>query len=141
MSDDPGKKKIIVDEDWKSRVDAEREELEQQQRGQSTEPQASEDRRMPPASFEMLLTTLATEAMICLGQIPHPVTGKQEVAKDQARYFIDTLAMLQEKTSGNLTADEEKAISGLLHQLRSVFVSGESPIVTPGDTPPAPPPS
>ena len=35
---------------------------------------------MPPASFEMLLTTLATEALMALGQVPHPITGKVEVS-------------------------------------------------------------
>ena len=95
---------------------------------------------MPPASFEMLLTTLATEAMISLGLVPHPISGKQEVAQDQAKYIIDTLAMLQQKTAGNLAADEEKALEGLLSQLRMAFVSGASPIASPSDGPPPSPP-
>ena len=126
MTDETGKKKIIIDEDWKSQVEAEREE---QQPGQQPDSgsAAKDGRTMPPASFEMLLTTFATEAMISLGLIPHPLSGKQEVARDQAKYFIDTLEMLKQKTAGNLTPDEDKALEGLVHQLRMAYVSGESP--------------
>jgi len=134
MTEEAGKKKIIIDEDWKSRVDAEREEEKKQQ----PTPGPAETATMPPASFEMLLTTLATEAMMSLGLVPHPVSGKQEMARDQAKYFIDTLAMLQEKTAGNLTPDEDKALDGLLAQLRMAYVAGASPVATPtgGPTPP-----
>ena len=139
MTDETGKKKIIIDEDWKSQVEAEREELQQGDQGQQPDSGSAPDdgRTMPPASFEMLLTTFATEAMISLGLIPHPLSGKQEVARDQAKYFIDTLDMLKQKTAGNLTPDEDKALEGLVHQLRMAYVSdeiaasGESPIISP----------
>lgn len=130
MSDD---KKIIVDEDWKSRVTAEKEAAT---RGQATsaaevssgEPAASggssaELPPMPAASFEMLVTTLATEAMIGLGQFPHPMTGKMHLDAAQARYAIDMLEMLSEKTKGNLTPGEERGMRDLLHQLRMAFVT------------------
>jgi hypothetical protein len=147
MTDETGKKKIIIDEDWKSQIEAEREEQQpgqQQQQGQQPDSgsAANDGRTMPPASFEMLLTTFATEAMISLGLIPHPLSGKQEVARDQAKYFIDTLEMLKQKTAGNLTPDEDKALEGLVHQLRMAFVSGElpgsdeSPIISPTGGPP-----
>ncbi len=77
---------------------------------------------MPPASFEMLLTTLAAEAMVCLGQVANPITGKAEVNLDQAKYFIDTLQVLEEKTKGNLTSEENGALTMLLSQLQMAFV-------------------
>jgi hypothetical protein len=129
MSDE---KKIIIDEDWKSRVEAEKEELERKRHDAKsstgdgpTAPSAADEggEAMPPASFEMLLTTLATEALVSLGQIPHPTTGKPEPHLDQARFLIDTLDILQQKTTGNLTRPEELALENLLHQLRMTFVA------------------
>jgi Domain of unknown function (DUF1844) len=77
---------------------------------------------MPPASFEMLLTTLATEALMALGQVPHPVTGKVEVRRNQAKFLIDTVDVLRQKTAGNLSNTEQQVIDSLLHQMRLVFV-------------------
>jgi hypothetical protein len=133
MTDD---KKIIIDEDWKSQVQAEKEAAGKQppatdpasktvaQAGESTEP---DDIPMPPASFEMLLSTLVTEAMLALGQIPHPATGQPVFHPQQAKYIIDTLDMLREKTQGNLTPDEAQLLETLLHQLRMAFVQLTAP--------------
>ena len=71
----------------------------------------------------MLLTSLATEAMMGMGQIPRFGSDKTEVNLDQARYAIDMLEVLKEKTQGNLSAEEEKALTDLLHQLRMAFVA------------------
>jgi hypothetical protein len=124
MSDE---KKIIIDEDWKSRVAAEKEALAREQSAASEDAQEAAPEPaappLPPASFEMLVTTLATEAMIGLGQIPHPMTGKVHAEKVQARYAIDMLEMLAEKTKGNLTLGEEHGLRDLLHQLRMAFVA------------------
>jgi hypothetical protein len=123
----PEDKKIIIDEDWKSRVEAEREEQRAREAGQADGGgQAARDAGrvpMPPASFEMLLTTLATEALVALGQIPHPATGKADLSLDHAKYLIDTLDVLQQKTKGNLTAAEAQALDDLLHQLRMTYVA------------------
>ncbi len=77
---------------------------------------------LPPATFAFLLTTLATQAMIALGQVPNPLTGKVETRAVQAKHYIDTLAMLAEKTQGNRTAEESQLLDDLLHQLRMAFV-------------------
>ncbi len=114
-------KKIIIDEDWKSQVEAEKEAAAKQEQ---TGPQAANQAQaLPPASFEMLLTSLATEAMISLGQLPNFGSQKVEINAPQARYAIDMLQVLEEKTKGNLTSGESQALSDLLHQLRMVFVS------------------
>ena len=127
MSEQTPKKKIIVDEDWKSQVDAERAELEEQRVSKSTtDASQAESPQMPPASFEMLLTTLATEAMVALGQIPHPMNEKRTVNIEQAKYFVDTLAMIQEKTKGNLSTEEQTVLDGLLHQLQMAFINAKN---------------
>lgn len=119
MSDE---RKIIIDEDWKSQVEAEKEAAKREAKPQTAGPAAADDVPYPPASFEMLLTTLATEGLIALGQVPHPATGKPQVARNHAQYIIDTIDVLREKTKGNLTPPEEQAIEALLHQLRMAFI-------------------
>jgi hypothetical protein len=120
-------KKIIIDEDWKSRVEAEKAEAEKAKSAPAAtatneDVAAAADPPMPPASFEMLLTTLATEALVALGQVPHPVSGKTQVQRNQAKFFIDTVDILRQKTAGNLTTSEQQVIESLLHQMRLVFV-------------------
>ena len=117
------KRKIIIDEDWKSQVEKERENLKQ------TPPSASEDTSepepeasMPPASFQFLITSLASQALMCLGQIPDPFENKTVVRVDVARHYIDLLEVLEEKTRGNLTEEENGELQGILHQLRMLYV-------------------
>lgn len=133
-------KKIIIDEDWKSQVEAEKEEAKRSAATPQTpageSPGHVGDMPMPPASFEMLVTTLATEALVALGQIKHPVTNELLVHRHQAQYLIDTLDMLKQKTSGNLTDDEREMIDAILYQLRMVFVQ----VSATGGTPESPPP-
>ena len=59
---------------------------------------------------------------MALGQVPHPVTGKVEVRRNQAKFLIDTVDVLRQKTAGNLTNSEQQVIDSLLHQMRLVFV-------------------
>jgi hypothetical protein len=123
MSDE---KKIIIDEDWKSQVQAEKEaaaKVESSAPEAAAEPAVdASDPPMPQASFELLLTMLATEALMAMGQMPHPATGQAHVHRNQAKYLIDTIEVLQEKTKGNLKPGEEQLIESILHQLRLVFV-------------------
>lgn len=116
------KSKLFIDEDWKSQAQAEKEALERQVH--QAEPQAKPEAAapMPPATLAVLLTTLATQALVSLGQIPHPVSGKPEVHLDEAKHFIDTLEMLDEKTKGNRTEEESRLLDNLLHELRMGFV-------------------
>src|SRR5262249_7032029 len=124
-------KKLIIDEDWKSQVAAEKSAAEKpsptgagaQASDTAGKPGDGEDYPMPPASLEMLVSTLVTEAMIALGQIPHPATGKAEFRPNQAKYLIDTISVISDKTKGNVSAEEEQAFLNLLHQLRMAFVA------------------
>ena len=143
MADD---KKIIIDEDWKSRVEAEKEEANKTQ-PKSTPQAASSDAPelgdmgdvpMPPASLELLLTMLATEALVALGQVPHPLTQRVHIHRNQAQYLIDMIDVLRQKTKGNLTPDEQQLIEAILHQLRMAFIeTGQKPPAAAGATPPA----
>ena len=64
----------------------------------------------------------AQNAALFLGQIPNPKSGEPEVNLDLARMFIDQLAMIQEKTRGNLTNEETKVLSNALSNLQMAYV-------------------
>ena len=115
--DDP---KIIIDDDWKSQVEAEKEKLRKEMEQQE---KSGGKQQLPAASLATLLSTLATQVMASLGQFPDPVDGKMHVNKPIAKHLIDTIAMLEEKTKGNLSEDEAKMLDDLLHQMRILFVS------------------
>jgi uncharacterized protein DUF1844 len=74
----------------------------------------------------------AQNAALFLGQIPNPRTGEAEVNLDLARMFIDQLAMIQEKTRGNLTSEEAKVLSNALSNLQMAFVEASGGARPPG---------
>lgn len=124
MSGDPRdeSKKIIIDEDWKSQVERERQELDAEPQADAP---ADETSGIPPASFLLLATTLATQAMAGLGQIPDPIEQKPIVNLELAQHYINMLAVLEEKTKGNLTDEEQEMLTNVLYQLRSVYIAIE----------------
>src|SRR2546423_7519277 len=78
--------------------------------------------QLPPPSFSLLIATFASQAMVAFGKVPDPIEGKTEVRLELARHAIDMLDILEQKTKGNLTADEAAMLEGILHQLRLEFV-------------------
>lgn len=86
----------------------------------------TEQAKLPPPSFSLLVTTLAGQAMLSMGALPDPVTGTREKRLDVARHFIETLAILETKTAGNLSAEETALLGGALHQLRLSFVEAQN---------------
>ena len=64
----------------------------------------------------------AQNAAFMLGQIPHPQSGKSEVNLEVAQLLIDQLAMIQEKTKGNLNSDESRILAGAISNLQMAFV-------------------
>ncbi len=80
---------------------------------------------MMPVTFSSLVLSMATSALIHLGQEANPATGKQTVELRMAGQVIDLLSLLQEKTKGNLTGEEEGVLSQTLFALRMKFVEVE----------------
>ena len=76
-----------------------------------------------PASFANFMMSIASNAASSLGMMEHPVTGKREVDLELGKHWIDILGMLQQKTRGNLLAQEQQILEGLLADLRMQFVS------------------
>ncbi len=114
-------KKIIIDEDWKSQVERER-EAEKNEPAATDSGQPPPDVALPPASLTYLATTLYYQAMTALGAMPNPATGKPEQSLPLAKHFIDTLEVLQQKTEGNRTPEESDDLESMLHQLRMGYV-------------------
>jgi len=116
--------KIIVDEDWKAQVQAEKEQHERERQPKKAETAYGRGAApLPPASLTLLATTLGMQAMVALGLVPDPSGGKAEVRLEQARHFIDMLAILQAKTAGNRTPEETTVMEDLLHELRMGYVA------------------
>jgi len=87
----------------------------------NSRPTQTED--TPPMDFASFTVGLATQAMMLLGEIPEPQTGKiLPTNLAGARQTIDIISLLQEKTKGNLTSDEDKLIQDVLTSLRIEFV-------------------
>lgn len=70
------------------------------------------------AELNVFITSLGMQAMIFMGEMPNPITNETKVELDRARYLIETIAMINEKTRGNLTAEEQKLIDDILYGLR-----------------------
>src|SRR5256885_6203860 len=76
-----------------------------------------------PASFISFLMSIASNAASALGMMEHPVTHQREVDVELGKHWIDVLGMLQKKTAGNLTNQEQRMFEGLLADLRMQYVS------------------
>lgn len=77
---------------------------------------------LPPASLNALVEMLGMQAMASLGYVPNPATGKPEVDLIQAKFMIDLLTVIEEKTHGNRSPDEIALLSRLLHETRMAYM-------------------
>jgi hypothetical protein len=73
-------------------------------------------------SFLNYIMSMGYQAMIFVGEIPNPMTGKQETNLRQAKFLIDTLVLLKEKTKGNLNPQEENMLTASLYELQMKYV-------------------
>jgi len=79
-------------------------------------------REMVP-DFNLFISSLSMQALILLGEIDSPFTHKKEENLDQAKYVIDTISMLKEKTSSNLTDEEVIFVDNILYELRMKYTA------------------
>jgi len=77
---------------------------------------------LPEVNFSTFVVSLSTEVLFHLGEIPHPISGEKQKDLNLAKHAIDTLAMLMEKTQGNLTEEEKKLLEYMLYDLRMAFI-------------------
>lgn len=130
-----------VDESWKEQAEKEKQVSPQaapsgksqaKAEGQSSvQAPGREEEGMPEARFDLFVSGLAMEALIALGEMPHPVTRRQSANLQQAKYLIDVLGIIEEKTRGNISVDEGKLLQDALYQLRMRYLSKSSGVATP----------
>lgn len=77
---------------------------------------------LPRVDFSSFILSLYSSGLVQLGTVEDPSTGKKTKDLTMAKYNIDMVAMLQEKTLGNLTEDEENLLKALLSELRLAYV-------------------
>lgn len=75
------------------------------------------------ANFSTLVLSIASSAAMSLGLVPNPSTGKTEKDDEVARFNIDLLRMLREKTNQNLSSDEQKFLDSVISDLQMKFVN------------------
>lgn len=142
---------IHIDTDWKKQAQEEKRRLADQEKAkaasstsvsagletapaggpQGAAPDATSrpPREMPPASFAGIVSSLMTQALFYLGDLA-PRGGEPVVNLDMAKQNIDTLAVLEEKTKGNLTEEEKRLLDAALYDVRMRYVSVASQYIT-----------
>ena len=128
---------LHIDSDWKAEAQAEKQRLAQQAAASAAEAAASggsatgsaqhqasgaAGREMPPADFSTMVSQMVTQAMFAMGMIADPQTGRRVAVLDMAKYHIDMLGVLEDKTQGNLSDEERKLLATALYELRMNYV-------------------
>jgi len=113
-----------VDESWKQQAQAEKEKLDAAAKPPEppASPEGGEDSPPGPADFPALVASLASGALLALGILPDAEGKTPAPDFDRARYAIDLLDMLAVKTKGNLAPEEDRHLTGALHELHMAFV-------------------
>jgi hypothetical protein len=90
----------------------------------AADPAGARDSRppMPEINFATFIASLNASALVHLGVIEEPVSGKREKDLAMAKQTIDILSILQQKTAGNLAADEDAMLKNILYDLRILYV-------------------
>ena len=108
-----------VDEEWKKQARAEKEKLAQE----TGRPPAG-----PPLepSFSMIISSFVAQSLMALGEMESPVDGQRTLDLGAAKFTIDLLQVMQDKTQGNLEEDEKKMLDSALYDLRMRYVRASS---------------
>ncbi len=120
MADESKEKKLIIDEDWKTQAQKEKEKLQEEVASNKSQ----ERPQLPEADLAGLISMLATQAFYALGLIRTDQTKDTDIEPDweMAKYNIDMLAVLEVKCKGNLEQEEAAMLKATLEQLRMAFV-------------------
>ncbi len=114
--------KIQIDSDWKAEAQAEKERLAAQAEAAEADRGDRRPGELPEADFKTLMGVLASQAIMGLGAIGDPKTGRVVIDLPGAKFSIDLLIVLEEKTKGNLSEDEATEFTQMLAELRARFV-------------------
>jgi hypothetical protein len=113
-------------EDGESRTDAasqENDEAKAAAPGPDEKSEKQETPPRPPIDFPSYILSYYTQGLVLLGEVPNPYTNKKEEDVEAAKHTVDILSMLQQKTKGNLSKDEEQLLDSVLYELRMKFMA------------------
>jgi len=128
---------LHIDTDWKKQAQEEKRRLAEQEQKKAAaapapkvaapaqEPSRARGRggrEMPPASFAALVNSMVTQSLFYLGDLA-PQGSEPVVNLDMAKHQVDTLAVIEEKTKGNLTEEEQKLLDTALYESRNRYVA------------------
>jgi hypothetical protein len=132
----PGPPKLQVDADWKAEAVAEKDRLARQVEEKSKgRPRGGE---LPEASFTSLVNMLASQAVMGLGALADRQSGGIVLDLEGARFAIDLLSVIEEKTRNNLSAQEADDLKQVLAELRARYVYCHELVARQAKQPPAP---
>jgi hypothetical protein len=114
--------KIVSDENWKEQAKREKEKLADTAKTEAEEPQEPTG-PLPPPNMLTLINSLALQVMYSLGRLAGPDEQPPQPNFDHAKHHIGMLEVIEEKTKGNLTDDESKALAMAIHESRMSFVA------------------
>lgn len=125
--------KLIIDTDWKSQAQAEKERLAEAAAAKAATkapktpevggtPEGEAAPRDEKIGIQDLISLLVTNALSYMGAFADPQTGRAVVAPEMARVYIDMLGVLEEKTKGNLSEKESQVLTQTLSELRLEYV-------------------
>ena len=116
-------KKVIIDEDWKAQAKKEKEVMAaQEQQEKKQEPKQQRRGPLPKGDLAALISMLTTQAFFSMGAFKVEGQEDREPDLELARYNIDMLETLEEKTKGNLSEQEQKVLKETLNQVRMAYV-------------------
>lgn len=138
----PAAPKLIIDSDWKSQAQAEKEKLAAKEAEKKAAAPAGAVaggpasagaagggghpgggmQELPKADWQALLGTMVSQALMYMGAYPDPETGRPIVSLEYAKFHIDLLNVLAEKVKGNLTDQEQTDLTQVLSELRMRYV-------------------
>jgi hypothetical protein len=124
------KDRRLFDRDGNIRQDVKEDEAKRTEESEKPKEESKRqtERRvpLPEVTFSSLIMSLTSSVLMHFGDIPDPVTGEKKTDLDLAKHGIDTIAMLKEKTKGNLTNEEQQMIDNILTELRLRYVKAVS---------------
>ncbi len=121
------KDKRLFDRDGRPREEAKEDTAKKEEPKEEVRKESQERRiPLPPVTFSSLILSLTSSVLMHFGDVPDPNTGERKVDLELAKHGIDTIAMLKEKTKGNLTEDEQQMIDNILTELRLRYVKAVS---------------
>jgi hypothetical protein len=126
MAQEEQPKKIIVDEDWKHEAQQDKDKLAAQEAEEKAQEETQGPKRegpLPEGNLAALISMLTTQTLFALGFLQIKGEEEREPDLDLARYNIELLQALEEKTRGNLTPEEQKLLKNTLAELRMGYVS------------------